>query len=107
MVEEADIIKDKILRFYNSIKDLFPIKKVFLYGSYARGNAGPDSDIDVAVVVDLQDHLKRIEITSQMLHYASKIDVCIEPKCVFWDEFQKRESGSILSDIIKYGIDVA
>lgn len=31
MVEEADIIKNKVLRFYNSIKDLFPIKKVFLY----------------------------------------------------------------------------
>ena len=37
------------------------LKRVLLFGSYARGEAGPDSDIDVLVVVDgngsLREHV--------------------------------------------------
>ena len=38
--------------YSNKIKDVFPVKKIVLYGSYANGTATDDSDIDIAVVVD-------------------------------------------------------
>ena len=38
------------------------LKRLVLYGSHARGAAGPDSDIDVAVVLDGPIHIGR-EIT--------------------------------------------
>ena len=106
MSEEQDLIRDKVLRFYDLIRDLYPVKKVFLYGSYAKGYASASSDIDVGVVVDFPDHHNRIEITSQLFHYASQIDVCIEPKCIFWDEYQNNEKGSILSEIVRTGVEV-
>lgn len=31
------------------------IKRLILYGSYARGDFNPDSDIDVMILVDLDD----------------------------------------------------
>jgi len=31
------------------------LKSVILYGSYARGDFGPDSDIDIMILVDLTD----------------------------------------------------
>ena len=31
------------------------LKAVILYGSYARGDFGPDSDIDIMILVDLSD----------------------------------------------------
>ncbi len=31
------------------------LKSVILYGSYARGDFGPDSDIDIMILVDLAD----------------------------------------------------
>lgn len=31
------------------------IKKVILYGSYARGDNRPDSDIDIMILVDVKD----------------------------------------------------
>jgi predicted nucleotidyltransferase len=40
-------IKNYLISIYNT-----GIKHVILYGSYARKNATPDSDIDVLVVVD-------------------------------------------------------
>ncbi len=33
-----------------SVLKKYPIKLAYLYGSYARGTARPDSDIDIAVV---------------------------------------------------------
>ena len=95
------IIRKKVLRFYKSVEKLFPIKKVFLYGSYAKGLANEHCDIDVA------DHSKRIEITAKLFHFAFDIDASIEPKCIFWDEYNNYDKASILSEIINTGVEIA
>ena len=39
----------EIVRDYKAaISGLFDSAKIYLYGSYSKGNAGPESDIDVA-----------------------------------------------------------
>ncbi len=95
-----------VSRFYDRIKGVFPVKKVLLFGSYAKGTYHKDSDIDVAVVVDLPDHDRRIDITSALLHYAWQIDSRIEPKTIFWDEYQNHETASILAEIIRTSIEL-
>jgi len=37
-------------KFISIVQDEFPLKAVYLFGSYANGNAGDYSDIDLAVV---------------------------------------------------------
>jgi len=101
------IVREKVLRFYQSVRQLFPIKKVLLYGSYAKGRATEHSDIDIAVVVDEADHSKRIEITAGLFHAAFGVDAAIEPKCIFWDEYKDHDKASILSEIISTGIEIA
>ena len=104
MAEKADLIKENIIKFYELINHIYPVKKVFLYGSYAKGNQTKESDIDVGVVIDYDDHLKRIEITADLFHNARKIDSNIEPKCIFLDEYKSCEKTSILAEIIRTGI---
>jgi predicted nucleotidyltransferase len=101
------IIREKVLRFYQAARQLFPIKKMLLYGSHAKGTATEDSDIDVAVVVDDTDHSRRIEITARLFHAAFDIDAAIEPKCIFWDEYVNPDKASILSEIIDKSIEIA
>ena len=101
------IIRDKVLRFHQAVKQLFPVKKMLLYGSHAKGTATEDSDIDVAVVVDDTDHSRRIEITASLFHAAFNIDAAIEPKCIFWDEYVNHDKTSILSEIIDKSIEIA
>ncbi|MCH8120367.1 MAG: nucleotidyltransferase domain-containing protein [Planctomycetes bacterium] len=107
MAQIPDITREKVLEFYHKVKEFYPVKKVLLYGSYAKGRATADSDIDVAVVVDMPDHSKRIEITANLFHFAADIDAAIEPKCIFWDEYRNYEQASILSEIITTGIEIA
>ena len=47
-------IHDIVLKFSQQVKKLLGQKldKVILYGSYARGDFRPDSDIDVMILVD-------------------------------------------------------
>jgi predicted nucleotidyltransferase len=100
------VIREKIMRFYQAAKQSLAIRKVLLYGSYAKGNARQDSDIDVAVVVDEIDHAKRIEITTELFGSALRVDPAIEPKCIFWDEYENHDRASILAEIIATAVEI-
>lgn len=106
MDQSQAVIRDKIMRFYQAARQSLPIRKVLLYGSYAKGNARPDSDIDVAVVVDEADHARRIEITTELFGSAFRVDPAIEPKCIFWDEYEDHDKASILAEIIGTAVEI-
>ena len=50
-----DIISEMVRRI---VKEFDPFK-IVLFGSYARGLAGPDSDVDLLVVMPVQDSRRR------------------------------------------------
>ncbi len=52
-----DQLKAILKKYVNDIHQLYGsgLKTVILYGSYARGDFGPDSDIDIMILVDLPD----------------------------------------------------
>ena len=99
-------IKKNIKKFHSLIKDKYKVKSVFLFGSYAKGTNTKDSDIDVAVVIDAPPQSDRIEIGARLFHESSKINTSIEPKVIFWDEYQHHEKASILGEIIRTGIKI-
>ena len=68
-----------IKKFVNALKrEGITIDRVILYGSYAKGNARFDSDIDVAVIS--KDFGKdRVEEGMVLFRIAGKIDSRLEP----------------------------
>lgn len=101
MDEKSIVVNLRLSEFYESVKEGFPLRKMLLYGSYAKGSARKDSDIDIAVVVDRIPGMNRIEITTQLLLLAAKLNSDIEPKCIFWDEYLNPEPTTILSEILR------
>ena len=76
------------------------VNKIILYGSYARGNARKDSDIDVAVVVPRSSISKDIiEDMAKLFKLRRNISTDIEPILLIDGE----DTSGFLDDILEYG----
>ena len=53
-------------------------ESAYLYGSYSKGTAGPDSDIDLAIVAE-DWHPDIIDAQIALMKAATKVDSRIEP----------------------------
>lgn len=80
------------------IKQNFPVKKVILFGSYAKGYAREDSDIDVAVLID-QIEGDFLSAEAKLFQLRRKINSRIEPILL---ETMNDHSG-FLEEIMKTG----
>jgi predicted nucleotidyltransferase len=60
------------------IRDYHP-EKIILFGSYARGDAGPDSDADLLIVMNAGKNrrLRKIEILSRLAGIGLPKDIVI------------------------------
>jgi predicted nucleotidyltransferase len=69
-----------VREFHEQLRDLYGdrLKAVFLFGSYARDEAGEDSDIDVAVV--LVGPVKRRDERKRVIGLVS--DFCLRENCL-------------------------
>jgi len=69
---------DKVKQYAYLVCDYFPVQKIILYGSYVKGTAGENSDIDVAVIVDKIEG-DFLESAAKLFNLTHDIDVSIEP----------------------------
>lgn len=85
--------------YASSVRMVLPGSGVYLYGSYARGNAGRDSDIDIAVIVDElpEDYLGTLALLWRLTR-GDYID--IEPVLLKSSD----DKSGFLSTVLKTGI---
>lgn len=85
-------------RYKAAVAEQLPVKALYLYGSYGKGNYTADSDIDIAVVVE---HLNEdyFEDTPILWKLKRKISNLIEPVLLIEDT-----NNPLYSDILKTGI---
>ena len=74
--------------------------RVMMFGSYSKGNAGPDSDIDVAVIVPTYGD-KKLDISKALWHDTREVSFLIEPVLMADDRW-----SPLYSDVMKTGITV-
>ena len=88
----------KIAKKYKEIvAEKLPLKAVYLYGSYSKGNYTEGSDIDIAVVVDKLNDNCSVD-TPLLWKLRRKISLMIEPVLITEDE-----SNPLYYDIIRTG----
>ena len=97
--------QDKIIAivrdFAELVKQNFPVKQIYLFGSYANGNANDESDIDVAVILDHIDS-NYLAQNTKLFQLRRNIDLRIEPVLI---EATNDISG-FLSEIKATGISI-
>ena len=90
-----------VRRYKQVIAPRFAVQpKVLLYGSYSKGQARPDSDIDVAVVVPTYGQSKT-SLMAALWHDVDKVSLLIEPVLMAEDVW-----SPLLDDVMRTGIAV-
>lgn len=85
-------------RYKEVLAERLPLKALYLYGSFSKGNYRADSDIDIAVIVDrLSDDY--FADTPMLWKLKRKISNLIEPVLLTEDM-----DNPLYTDILKTGI---
>lgn len=85
-------------RYKAAVAERLPLKALYLYGSYSKGNHTADSDIDIAVVVERMSD-DYFEDTHLLWKLKRKISNLIEPVLLVEDN-----NNPLYADILKTGI---
>ena len=107
--ELNDILKE-VGRLYSSVYG-GQLVKIFLYGSYARGDYDEESDIDIVALVRrerelLQKKLKKVWYQSSELEL--EFGTILSPSVIPYDEYQKyRDDLPYYRNIEREGVELA
>jgi len=101
-----DIMTD-VKKYLEYIGNKITIEKVILFGSYAKGNASKESDIDLAII---SPQFGKAPLLEKMELYESKFDADIksdiQPVPIGSEEFVNEDNFFIL-EIKNTGIDIS
>lgn len=91
-----DEIRDKVEAYAQRVAERYHPKMIVVYGSYARGTATENSDIDIAVFCDTLpgDHY---EHAAELFKLTRDIDLRIEPILIESDTAENRFYKEILT----------
>ncbi len=90
--------------FLTAVAQRFDLTAAYLFGSYAKGKQGEDSDIDLALVIESLDQDRKFDVQIQLMLLASRFDTRIEPHPLSGHDFESGNSFAI--EIRKTGIEL-
>ena len=96
-----NIIRDYILTVANQIPGFVT---AYLFGSFAKNKQRPESDIDIALIIDNLKDSEKFDFQVQLMLLASQFDSRIEPH-----PFSKQDLSSdnpFVHEIKKTGIEI-
>lgn len=94
MQNMPEIVDEVIHEFVNGVNNMLQerVKKIILYGSYARGDFRPDSDIDIMILTDLTDdeiakYRGKISDLAYDIEFDNNFDITLSPLVKNIDKF--------------------
>ena len=105
MDERRTLSRDEALDLVRQYKSVISPRfetepRVMMFGSYSKGYANPDSDIDVAVIVPTYGDQK-LEISKKLWHDVRQVSFLIEPVLMADDRW-----SPLYDDVMRTGIAV-
>lgn len=90
-----------VRRYKQVIAPRFDVEpRVMMFGSYSKGYANPDSDIDVAVIVPTYGN-RKLEISKMLWHDVDEVSFLIEPVLMAEDRW-----SPLYDDVMRTGVAV-
>jgi len=82
------------------------LEEITLFGSKARGDSGPDSDIDVLIIVEEENWTLRDAISRIAAQVSLEYDVLINPHVIGRERWQRmgQERFSLYENVLREGV---
>lgn len=97
---------DRIIRQYISLvaSQTPGFVTAYLFGSFAKNNQRPESDIDIALIIDELRDSEKFDVQVQLMLLASKYDSRIEPHPL--SKLDLISDNPFVHEIMKTGIEI-
>ncbi len=96
-----------ILKSYlNDVDKICHVDKAFLFGSYAHGRPGKNSDIDVAIFSRSVTDQTRLQVMSKVIMLINKLKLDIQPVVFSYKDYFMEDNEFISCEIKKKGIEI-
>ncbi|MDR2592138.1 MAG: nucleotidyltransferase domain-containing protein [Chitinispirillales bacterium] len=97
-------VKDEALMFADDAKRELSAKKVYLYGSYAKGTADDGSDVDICFFFDGIDGKTRVNAIMKLMDLGRKYKAYFEPNAMPTSELYN--DNPFIQEILRTGIEL-
>ncbi|GHV29695.1 hypothetical protein AGMMS4952_15730 [Spirochaetia bacterium] len=106
MVADIETVNRIIRQYVNDVKDKMPIDKVYLYGSYAKGNPRDDSDVDLCFFLKNFEYKQKWDILTELFCIKAKYDreLLIEPNAFPTSELER--GNPFVEEILQTGREI-
>ena len=98
----AQVVKS-IKAFARQVAHDYHIDQVILFGSYAKGNARDESDIDVAVISSDFRNKPEMKILMYLSRIATKVDCSLEAVAFYPEELIDPDPRSFSYQVKRFG----
>ncbi len=85
---------NEIQKIVGSIAHFYGVKRIYLFGSYAKGTAGEKSDVDLLIEKGKPMSLLKLSGMRQMFQEALNLSVDIVTTAGIEDDFRKEIAGT-------------
>jgi predicted nucleotidyltransferase len=93
-----------IKNYADEVRQIMPVEKVFLYGSYAKGYATEESDVDVCFFLKNFGNKDKHDIMIKLLGLIYKYNIYIEPNV--FEESDLYTDNPFVKEVLRTGIEI-
>ena len=106
MVVDDEAAKRIISQYISDVKAVMPIDKVYLYGSYARGTAKWDSDIDLCFFSASFSNENIMQVIGQLFKLKRQYNkyICLEPNAFPLSELEN--DNPFIKEVLRTGREI-
>jgi predicted nucleotidyltransferase len=107
MVTDIEAVTTILRQYIADVKKAMPIDKVYLYGSYAKGTAREDSDVDVCFFLEAFVSRRTLDVLAELFYLKTKYDkdVLIEPNA--FPTAELFNDNPFVKEVLRTGKEVA
>ena len=105
MAVDFETIDMQARAYADQVRAAMPVRKAYLFGSYAKGTATEQSDVDICFFLDNFGGMRRVDIIKQLLKLSAGYDdVGFEPVALPSSELGNGNPFAL--EIISTGIEI-